>query len=271
MLEYIPDSMYISPEAMVTCLSALTRLSTFKLGFDTPQSLPHRASRYQPSTYVDLPALILFQFAGISGYLEDLVLQINAPVLDTLEITLFDHPIVNTSQLPRFIDRTGNFRELNKAEIVTRHGVVVILSATRGTDPSASIRLNIPQDKTYQQLPSIARVLPPSFPRLECLYIRRFQFWMWSSTPPRDMETPLWQELFHPFTALQDLYLAEDVALRVVSALQQLDETRVTEMLPALQNIFLEGSQSSGAAQQFVAQRQLSGHLIAVHSWDGKD
>jgi hypothetical protein len=84
------------------------------------------------------------------------------------------------------------------------------------------------------------------------------------------MEATLWQELLHPFTALQDLYLAKDIALHVVPALQQLDETRVTEMLPALRNLFLEGSQPSGAAQQFVAQRQLSVHLIPVHSWDGR-
>jgi hypothetical protein len=118
-VDHIPNSMYISPDAMATCLSALTRLQIFKLAFYTRRSHPYRASRYQPSpTYVDLPALFSFHFVGTSGYLEDLVLQINAPLLDTLHIELFDHHIANTSQLPRFIDRTGNFRELNKADIV---------------------------------------------------------------------------------------------------------------------------------------------------------
>jgi hypothetical protein len=203
--------------------------------------------------------------------LEDLVLQINAPLLDTLEITLFDHHLVKTSQLPRFIDRTGNFWELNKADIVIGYNIMVILSATKGTDPSAGLRLNIPYGETNQQFSSIARVFSSSFPpfsRLECLSIRGFRYW--GSTPQHDMETALWQELLHPFTALQDLYLAKDIALRVAPALEQLDETRVTEMLPALQNLFLEGSQPSGAAQQFVAQRQLSGHPVAVHSWDGR-
>ncbi|KAI0279774.1 hypothetical protein BC826DRAFT_1112686 [Russula brevipes] len=80
-LDHIPDSMYISPEAMVTCLSALTRLSAFKLAFDTPRSLPTAQVNTNRRTYVDLPTLILFHFTGISGYLEDLVLQINAPYL----------------------------------------------------------------------------------------------------------------------------------------------------------------------------------------------
>jgi hypothetical protein len=81
---------------------------------------------------------------------------------------------------------------------------------------------------------------------------------------------PSWQELLHAFAAVQDLYLTKDIALRVAPALEQLDETRVTEMLPALRNLFLEGSQPSGDAQQFVAQRQLSDHPVAVHSWDGR-
>jgi hypothetical protein len=44
------------------------------------------------------------------------------------------------------------------------------------------------------------------------------------------------------------------------------------EVLPALQNIFLEGLQPSGPVQEdlgkFVAARQLSGHPIAVSPWE---
>ena len=38
----IPRSGYISPQAMVTCLSTLTRLERLCLIFDSPQSRPHR-------------------------------------------------------------------------------------------------------------------------------------------------------------------------------------------------------------------------------------
>ncbi|KAI0294008.1 hypothetical protein BC826DRAFT_1104884 [Russula brevipes] len=240
-LYQIPDSMYISPEAMVTCLSALTRLLIFRLEFATLRSLPYRASRYQPSlTYVNLPTLIQFSFTGVSWYLEDLVLQINTPLLDKLNITLFDHHIVNTSQLPRFIDRTGNFGEHNKAYIFIDHDIMVILPATKRTDGRASLTLNIPHGETDQQFSSISRVFSSTFPpfsRLECLYIRGERFW---GLTPQDY-TASWQDLLHAFTALKDLYLARVIALRVAPALEQLDETRVTEILPALQNLFLGG------------------------------
>jgi hypothetical protein len=48
-------------------------------------------------------------------------------------------------------------------------------------------------------------------------------------------------------------------------------EERMTEVLPILQNIFLEELQPSGPVQegigQFVAARRLSGHPITVSSW----
>ena len=58
---------------------------------------------------------------------------------------------------------------------------------------------------------------------------------------------------------------------RIAPALQELVGIKVTEVLPALQTLFLEGPLPSGLFQdnieQFVAARQLSGHPIAVSRW----
>ena len=57
-----------------------------------------------------------------------------------------------------------------------------------------------------------------------------------------------------------------------MSALQELVASRVTEVLPNLQNVYLGGLQPSGAVQEgigkFNAARQLTGHPIAVSRWD---
>jgi hypothetical protein len=59
----IPHSGYISPEAMVRCLSTLTRLDSLLLGFKSPLSRPVRASRPpHPPTRSTLPALTDFLF-----------------------------------------------------------------------------------------------------------------------------------------------------------------------------------------------------------------
>ena len=75
-----------------------------------------------------------------------------------------------------------------------------------------------------------------------------------------------------PFTAVKNLYLSEKIASHIMPALQELARGRSTEVLPTLQNIFLEEPQPSGTVQegiqQFVAARQVTSHPIAVSRWD---
>jgi hypothetical protein len=57
---------YISPEAIVTCLSKLPRLETLNLEFESPPSRPNRETQRPPSpTRSVLPALIRLSFTGI--------------------------------------------------------------------------------------------------------------------------------------------------------------------------------------------------------------
>jgi hypothetical protein len=89
-----------------------------------------------------------------------------------------------------------------------------------------------------------------------------------------DIENGLWLQLLHPFTAVKNLYLSEQFALRIGSALQELAEGRTTEVLPALQNMFLEGLESSEPVQEgigkFLAARQVASRPITVSRWDGR-
>ena len=68
-LRRIPHSGYISPEAIVTCLSSLPRLEKLYLGFESPRSRPNRETRRPPPlTRFVLPALIKFHWGQrISG------------------------------------------------------------------------------------------------------------------------------------------------------------------------------------------------------------
>ena len=104
----IPHSGYFSPEAMVTCLSELTRLQTLEVGFESPRSRPYRENRrLPPPTRTLLPSLRVLQFTGVSEYLEDLVARIDTPLLSCLEMTLFHQLIFDTPQLAQFISRNS--------------------------------------------------------------------------------------------------------------------------------------------------------------------
>ncbi len=86
------------------------------------------------------------------------------------------------------------------------------------------------------------------------------------------MEDTQWLDLLHPFTSVKDLELSRDSVPFVAPALQELSGKRVTEVLPALQNLFLAESQPSGPVQEaigkFIAARQLAGFPVTVHHRD---
>ena len=94
----IPQSGYISPDQMATCLSMLTSLETLRLEFEfpRPRHIQERA-RPPPQTRSALPALTYFTFRGVSEYLEDLVAGIDAPFLEELKIT----SSINSYSTPR--------------------------------------------------------------------------------------------------------------------------------------------------------------------------
>jgi hypothetical protein len=92
-LSRIPHSGYISPEEMVTCLSVLTSLERFTLGFESPQSYPDQESgpyAPPPPTRSVLPTVMTFSFKGINEYLEVLLARIDAPRLYRLSILFFN-------------------------------------------------------------------------------------------------------------------------------------------------------------------------------------
>ena len=268
----IPHSGYISPYAMVAALSTLTSLKSLRLVFKSPRSCPNPASRCPPpSTQSILPVLTSFWFRGVSEYLDDLVACIDAPQLNKLQITFFNDIVLDTPQLVRFIRQTPRSKELEKAYITladsdarvsfssqtSRDGVFYVETLCRGLDWQVS---------SLEQV--CASCLPP-LSTLEDLYFHEDSYWHpdWKDS----IENRQWLDLLRPFMAVKDLYLSENFASRIVPALQELVGGRMTDVLPALQNIFLKGFDSSGSIQEsiwrFVAARQLANHPIRISPW----
>ncbi|KAI0250974.1 hypothetical protein BJV78DRAFT_516212 [Lactifluus subvellereus] len=133
----IPHTGYISPEAMVTGLSALTRLTHLTIQFESPASRPDRRGRHPPPlTRVILPALEELHFRGVSEYLEDLVARIDAPLLHSLHISFFNQVIFDIQQLPYFIGHAGILESSSRAWIYFDDNHVEIeLYLPKGTGP----------------------------------------------------------------------------------------------------------------------------------------
>ncbi len=276
-LTEIPHSGYISPEAMVTCLAALTRLENLTLKFHTPRPLTDQESRRPPPlTCSVLPALNVLWFKGVSEYLEDLVARIDAPLLHDLEIIFLHQLIFDTPQLAQFISRAPALNIHDQARVVFSGSHV---RATLPGTSSRGLNLGISCRQSDWQLSSLAQVCTASFPQaliqsVEHLYLIERGFLPLHRQD--DVEDSQWLELLRPFTSVKNLYLSKDFTPRIAPSLQVLVGGNVIAVLPALQNLFYEElhplGPSSGPAQEaiwrFAIARRLSNHPIAISHWE---
>jgi hypothetical protein len=270
-LRNIPHSGYISPMGMVRGISTLTRLTHLNIGFESPASHPDlRTRRPPPLTRAVLPALTKFKFCGLSEYLDDLVAQLDAPLLEDVDITLFNQLIFDIRHLPQFIGRTPRFISCKEAEMVFYDGHVMIsLLPLMRTFLSSRLKLEIRCGGVDWQVSSMAQLCGQfSFllSRIEQLNIQGYTDLLESSTLQIDMDSTQWLELLDPFTAAQALKIPCVFRSCITSALSA---EPVSEVLPALTDLYLERYQTSGSEQQdiepFIAARQRSGHPISVH------
>ena len=271
-LSNIPHAGYFSPDTLATAISTVTSLDYLVIDFQSPRSYPNSATRRPPpSTRYVFPVLTRFSFKGASEYLEDFLALIDAPQLNDLKITLFNDILFDTPQSMQFISRTPTSRVPEKVIITLRDHAAGVNLPSRTPD-RGRLHVEILCRGLDWQLSSLEQVCTsflPSLSALEDLYIHKDS----RLQPDRkdDIENRLYLELIRPFTGVKNLYLSEEFSPRIAPAFQESVEGRATAVLPALQNIFLEGFESSEPVQeglrQFFAARQVAGHPIAISRW----
>ena len=257
-LNHIPDSGYFSPDALVTALSSLTGLRLLILKF---KYSPNLASRRPSPTRSLLPVLNTLSFEGASEYLDDFVVSIDAPRLNDLKILFFHQSVLDTEQFTPFIRRTPMLRAFEKVHIAFQlTGAAVKLSSPASGYGELEVR--IPCEDSNQQLSSLKRFCTSNLPlsTAEDVYIHLNI----NRISDRE-ENVLWLELFHLFTNVKNLYLTEEVARHIGPVLDELVGGSTTEVLPIVQNMFLEELRPvPEGIKKFNAARQLSGQPITV-------
>jgi hypothetical protein len=259
-LTNIPDFGYISPEAMTDLLSVLSRLRILRFEF---RDFHYRKGRsLPPPKHSILPSLREFRFTGFTVYLEALVTHIDTPQLDEMHIDFVNAYNFDCPRLTQFINRTPTLRARDKAhfQFVNWNTNVALLART------STLKI-----ETRCLLDSLVRGLCNSslhpLSTVEDLYIEHQD---WKQESP--IQTTRWLRLLLPFTAVKKLFLPKKFAPGIAAALKELVGDRITELLPSLQNVFVEVLERSGPFQenigQFVTARQLSGHPVAIFDWE---
>jgi hypothetical protein len=266
----IPDSGYISPEAMATCLAVLPNLAHLLIGFQSPLSRPDELSP-PPLTRAVFPTLTYLSFCGISEYFEDFIARIDVPRLLSLAITFFMDLIFDIPRLRNFINPTLPQRfnqasmEFSGQEIKITFGLF--------------LHLGIKCERLDWQLSSMMQILSQQLPVLS--HVERFEIReprfltdvvriRWEDDP--DMDPSEWLELFQLLIGVQSLFVSERFVHRVAAALKEVTGEMAMEVLPALNSLSLEGLQPSGPVQDamksFATARQSTNHPVAIQPWE---
>ena len=218
-----------------------------------------------------LPALTDFRFKGVSEYLEDFVARIDTPLLDRLWMTLFLDLVFDLPRLFEFIGRTERLRPIGQAEMkLSPWGIEAVFGSPTGSTHALGLEIACVSDWQVSSMARVCNQIVPLLSHVErldiCESFRNLLEWQDGT------DHTLWLELLNPFVSMKSLYVSEKLVRLVASALRELAGERVTEVLPALHDLFWEGLQPSGSVQEainpFIAARQFSDHLIAIQRWD---
>ncbi|KAH9028386.1 hypothetical protein EDB85DRAFT_1971055 [Lactarius pseudohatsudake] len=250
-LENFPPWGYISPEEIVGGLAGLTRLRTLSIQFaipyermDSPMHLQSRAV---------LPALTKFEFGGGSGYLDELMAQIDMPRIEDVRIE-YSELDVQAPQFSEFIKlsqfkraradfRYPNFKlDLSQGECHQAHHSLIIL------------------DSEVQEFtaPEIARLLDQLVPMLSNV--------VHLSVVGKHGRGDDMLPLLRLFPAVEAMDVSRKTGgytrAYLTSALEDIAEDMITEVLPALQLLWLEDDDNK--LERFLSLRRLSGHPVTI-------
>jgi len=272
------SSGYISPQAMVTDLSTLTRLESLSLKFRSPGDIPDRAIQIPPPhTRTLFPALTDLYFEGPYEYMEDLVAQIDAPLLESVQIALFNHDVPEVSELAKFVRRADKLSSPQEAEVIFESSFFAVTLSPKSLlakfDPKTLILTLTSCAEPFLRLSDLAQFCASCFPTpspFESLHIDVLM--LYTLKDHIDGPDPQWLELLRLFNTVKDLRLSTFTALHIAQTLRALLVERVMEVLPALENVFIAGLEPSGrvreAISEFADARRLSGHPVSIHDWE---
>ena len=239
-------------------LQLLTQLEEPSIGFSIP--LPHPNTEGEllgkQGVPVTLPNLKLLTFQGVSSYLERLTAQINAPLLEHLDITLFDQIAFALSHLSHFIKRTEGFKLFDAEVLFWRDVVCIALGRHSGDwyDRRFVLRVKCTQlDWQIDCAGQICRELMPVLSGMETLTLDFHEEVMpaeWQGAGEIDDTT--WHELLRSFIGVKELRIWNSLSEELSRAL----EIALDPGLLPLENLIIEFRQDPTTPGGFPASNE---------------
>jgi hypothetical protein len=277
-LTHIGPSSYFPPCHLVKQLQGLPHLEELSIGFAIPIPLPSSEGDLLPPPIppVTLPTLRRLTFRGVDIYLDNLVAQINTPVLERLSLTLFFDLTFTLVKLTEFIHRTEGFECLVAKVIFSEDGACIDAGHHDYDQPYfrpyiSKLSLNVycePLDwqidsatQVFSALGNIVSVIEELTVDLNVDSIQSG----WEDT----LDSTAWFELLLPFIGVKKLHIGFSLTFELPQALEKIAGGLVLQLLPGLREVEvqLEFDHARILLSTFFETRESVGrpvHLVAL-------
>ena len=239
-LTHIGASSYFSPGRLVAQLRGLAYLEELSIGFAIPIPLPsnERELLSSPIPPVTLLNLRRLTFRGVSVYLDSLVAQINAPLLERLSLAVFFELVFTLGNLTEFIRRTEGFGHLAARVIFNKDGASINADQYEQRD-NEKLKIHINCERLDWQIDSATQVcsaLGKVLSSVEELSLDLDSDEMPSSWE-ETLDDMLWHELLLPFIGVKKLQIGSSLTFEISQALESVAGVLVPGFLPELQEL----------------------------------
>jgi len=220
---------------------------------------------------VTLPALRRLTFRGVSPYLESLVAQIRAPILEKLDITTFNQVAFILPHLSDFTNTTNRLK-LPIAHVIFDSDAVSVTTNERGyqrADGPSKFSFRVLCREFDWQVDCATQICDALRPALSGVEGLTLDFD--GKRTPTEFEDGavdgmMWRGLLFPFVGTRELHICHALAWDLSFALQSDNAGLDPMLLPGLQQLApqLEGEQASNAFSSFLEARQIAGRPVRV-------
>ena len=218
---------YFLPKDLVRYLQSFSQLEELSISFSVPLPRPSAERELSDALQnpVTLPTLRYLTFKGVGAYLDSLVAQIRAPLLDHLNITLFNQIAFALPHLSHFTNTTEGL-DLPTANIIFTHDAVSVVTDHRtqqlgSRHPGFSLRVICKQlDWQIDSAAQICRSLMPVLSRVERLELDFDGMMIPAEFRDGAVDGVTWRELLEPFIGARGLHICRTLTRELSSALE---------------------------------------------------
>jgi len=267
----MPPAAFFPPSYLATRLSSMTQLESLSIGFTSPISTHDVESRplHIPVPLITLPNLRLYFFRGTGAYLDGFLTQIRTPLLQALQLQLFNQLTFTIPHLIQFLSAADNVR-FNSVRLIFFQEEVMLSASRREGDRVEPFIVVIRCRHIDWQVSAAAQIfnlLVPVLSVVEVLVLGYEEHHL-SLELDDEVDRAQWRELLRPLNSVRTLHVAGGLIKDLARSLQSENEEPPLELLPELDGlVYYKEGDPTDAFTSFINTRQIAGRSVtAFHS-----